>query len=272
MAPEAAASTPEQERTSAGRRLASGVARGVADGFAGALFRAFGHLLRQNDSARTRLAMFAGRRVRFGVDARGARAGPILTARVTEDGLLERLADGDEPADAEMFLRPSAGAAFALLRDGPRGLSSHLRLDGEVMLAAALGEVAAQLRWDVEEDLSRVTGDVVARRLGRGVESLRDAMRDVRSRLESSAGRYLARDTGQLVGRVQLDALRAGIDALHERLSRLEAPEAHGEAEAQARNATGPAPLPQLRPPLELPRLDFDPHGPGAAPREGESG
>ncbi len=262
-------SGPESGRpgpfATAGRRL--------GDGGAAAIFRAFAHLLRQNDWARTKLAMFADRTVWIGVEAPSWAAGPAphVLARVTPQGLLEAIetgkhgsADEQAPADVQMMLRPSMGAAIALLRAGPRGLAPHLRLDGDVMLAAALGEVAEQIRWDVEEDLSRFTGDVVARRIGRGVESARDAFRDLRTRIESSTGRHLAGESGQLVGRARLDSFRSAIDTLEARVSRLEAPT------AVQRDTPYPV-APQLLAPLELPQLDFDPEAPKPPPAAGDA-
>jgi len=204
------------------------VARRLVDGGAAALVSAFVHLLRQNDWARAKLAMFAGRVVRIGVDA-PALSGlppPQLLARIGEDGLLELVpwpSDGEPEVAVDMLLRPSVDAAFALLRDGPRALSPHLRIDGEVMLAGALGEIAQHLRWDAEEDLSRMTGDALARRVGGAVESGRTAALDLRSRLESSAIGYLAGDGGQLVAGGKLAALRAGLDGLEDRVARIEA-------------------------------------------------
>jgi ubiquinone biosynthesis protein UbiJ len=198
------------------------------DGAAATLVAAFDHVLRQNDWARTRLAMFAGRIVRIGVDA-PALPGlppPQLLARVVEGGLLEQLPwrsdDESEPEVAvHMLLRPSVDAAFAFLRGGPKALSPHLRIEGEVMLAGALGEIARELRWDAEEDLSRITGDTLARRIGGGIDSARATARDLRARLASSAVAHLAGDAGQLVARGELAALRARLDELEDRIDRL---------------------------------------------------
>ncbi|HQY27156.1 MAG TPA: hypothetical protein PK956_03970 [Burkholderiaceae bacterium] len=203
------------------------VARRLVDGGAAALVSALVHLLGQNDWARAKLAMFVGRVVRIGVDA-PALAGlppPQLLARIVDGGLLELVpwpSDGEPEVAVNMLLRPSVDAAFALLRDGPGALSPHLRIDGEVMLAGALGEIARHLRWDVEEDLSRIAGDALARRIGGAVESGRTTALDVRSRLESSAIGYLAGDGGQLIAGGRLAALRAGIDGLEDRVARLE--------------------------------------------------
>ena len=203
------------------------VARRLADGGAAALVSALVHLLRQNDWARAKLAMFVGRVVRIGVDA-PALPGlppPQLLARIAEGGLLELVpwpSDGEPEVAVDMLLRPSVDAAFALLREGPAALSPHLRIDGEVMLAGALGEIARHLRWDAEEDLSRISGDALARRVGGAVESGRATALDLRSRLESSAIGYLAGDGGQLVASGNLAALRAGLDGLEDRVARLE--------------------------------------------------
>jgi ubiquinone biosynthesis protein UbiJ len=203
------------------------VARRLVDGGAAALVSALVHLLGQNDWARAKLAMFVGRVVRIGVDA-PALAGlppPQLLARIVDGGLLELVpwpSDGEPEVAVNMLLRPSVDAAFALLRDGPGALSPHLRIDGEVMLAGALGEIARHLRWDVEEDLSRIAGDALARRIGGAVESGRTTALDLRSRLESSAIGYLAGDGGQLIAGGRLAALRAGIDGLENRVARLE--------------------------------------------------
>lgn len=226
--------TPEQPDQASGAAgpaaapVAPWFARRLVDGGAAMTVAALDHVLRQNDWARTKLSMFVGRIVRIGVDA-PALPGlppPQLLARIVEGGLLELMPwpDEGEPAIAvHMLLRPSVDAAFALLREGPKALSPHLRIDGEVMLAGALGEIARHLRWDVEEDLSRLTGDALARRIGRGVEAGRSAAQDLRSRIGSSAVGHLAGDGGHLVARGELAALDDALDALESRVGRLEA-------------------------------------------------
>ncbi|ODS97039.1 MAG: hypothetical protein ABS56_10630 [Lautropia sp. SCN 69-89] len=204
------------------------LARRLADGGASALLAALDHLLRQHDWARARLAGFAGRIVRVGVEAAPLPGlpPPQLLARILDDGRLELLPwpdEGEPEAAVRMLLRPSVDAAFALLREGPRALTPHLRIEGEAALAEALGEIARQLRWDVEEDLSRVVGDVLARRIGTGVESGRAAARDLRMRVESSAVAHLAGDGHHLVARGELAALGAALDALEARIARIEA-------------------------------------------------
>lgn len=204
------------------------IARRLVDGGASALVGALDHVLRQNDWARAKLAPFAGRLLRIGVDA-PALPGlppPQLLARIIDGGTLELVPwprETDPDIAVHMLLRPSIDAAFALLREGPMALSPHLRIEGEVMLAGALGEIARQLRWDVEEDLSRITGDALARRIGGAADAGRTAARDLRARVESAAIAHMAGDGGHLVARSELTALRVALDGLDRRIARLEA-------------------------------------------------
>lgn len=219
------------------------IAQRLAGGGASAFVGAFNHLLRQNDWARARLAPFAGQRVAIRLEKPSlARiAPPRVPAQITGEGLLDisrearasGAASAPAPAEAqagdalhfavEIHVRAAFSAAGALLREDTQGMAPWLRIEGEAMLAAALSEVAERMRWDPEEDLSRITGDVVAHRIGRGVGAARDAMRGLRDRVAGSAGRRFAAASGTLVSRDELESLRATLDALEARLSSAEA-------------------------------------------------
>src|SRR5690606_33463162 len=103
------------------------------------------------------------------------------------------------------------------------------RLEGDVMLAAALGELAQHLRWDMAEDLSRFTGDVAAQRIAGAVDAAAGALRDAGGRLQSNAVRYLSVESGQLVDRATLSVFASQLDGLERRLdalsSRLRSPQ-----------------------------------------------
>lgn len=214
-------------------RAAQALLRRLGDGGGAALIAALDHLLAQNDWARGKLAPFAGRLLRVGVDLRPLPGlpPPQLLARIVEGGLLERLPAAMQPGQpgeaheepaVRMLLKPSTDAAFAMLREGPRGLSRHLRIEGDAMLAAVLGEVAAHLRWDIEEDASRLLGDALAHRLGRGASALRDSAGDLRRRAESAAAGMLAGENALLLPRTRFDTMRGALDVLEARLAALE--------------------------------------------------
>lgn len=179
---------------------------------------ALNHVLAQQGWARDRLRAHAGRTVRMVVVSP---LGPVSAgARIAGDGTLE-VAGVDAPT-VTLTLTPSIDALFGLLREGPRGLTGALKVDGDVMVAAAVGEVAQHLRWDVEEDLSRVFGDRVAHRVG---EAARDGARqadDLRGRVETGVRQYLVQEDRQLVGREDMRTLSDALRELDAAVGRLE--------------------------------------------------
>jgi ubiquinone biosynthesis protein UbiJ len=181
------------------------------------------HVLHQQAWARDKLRMHAGRTVRVGVDAAppAGLPAPELLATIDATGALRPAEPGATPS-ATLLVKPSVDALFAMVRDGPRGLSRHLRVDGDVMLAATLGELAQHLRWDAEEDLSRVVGDVIAHRIAGLGRAGVDRVRELGERLGSTAVQFAARDDQPLATRRDLGALREGIAAADLRMQALE--------------------------------------------------
>jgi ubiquinone biosynthesis protein UbiJ len=180
---------------------------------------AINHVLRQQAWARDRLRPHAGRSVRMVVKLP---FGPVSAdSRIAADGTLELAAAADAPT-VTLTLEPRLSSALAALRDGAKGLSGGLHVEGDVMVAAAVGEVAQFLRWDAEEDLSHLVGDRLAHRVG---ETLRQGAAQSRMAVErasSGVRQFLVDDGRQLVERSELQALDASLEALDRRLTALE--------------------------------------------------
>jgi ubiquinone biosynthesis protein UbiJ len=181
------------------------------------------HVLHQQAWAREKLRMHVGRTVRVGLDVAppAGLPAPELLATIDSTGALRPAEPGARPS-ATLLLQPSVDAMFAMMRDGPQGLSRHLRVDGDVMLAATLGELAQHLRWDAEEDLSRLVGDVIAHRLAGFSRAGVARVREIGERLGSTATQFAARDDQPLATRRGLDSLREGIAAADQQLQALE--------------------------------------------------
>lgn len=180
---------------------------------------ALNHVLLQQDWARDRLSAHAGRSVRMTVVTP---LGPVASdARIADDGTLEATTAA-EPA-VTLTLTPSIDALFGLLDKGPQGLGGALKVDGDVMLAAAVGEVAQHLRWDVEEDLSRVFGDRAAHRMGEAARAGAGQAAELRGRVESGVRQFLVDEDRQLVARTDMAALTGAIASLESVIDRLEA-------------------------------------------------
>jgi ubiquinone biosynthesis protein UbiJ len=94
-------------------------------------------------------------------------------------------------------------------------------MEGDVMLAGALGDIVRHLRWDPTEDLSRYTGDIAAERITGLARRAVGAVFDAGKRVESNAAHYLSVESGQLVDEASLEMLAAQIDALERRVDAL---------------------------------------------------
>jgi len=87
----------------------------------------------------------------------------------TPAGLLD-LADVD--AQPDLTLTVTDESPFALLQAVLRGDKPSVRIAGDVQLAAEVNWLAEHVRWDLEEDLSRIIGDVPAHTLSQMASAL----------------------------------------------------------------------------------------------------
>lgn len=174
------------------------------------------HLLRDAAWARSRLAPFAGRRVRVLL--------PLVASpwcfdfSIDETGLLAA-ADITE-ADVEIEL-PADTPLRALL--GREDLLKRVQLRGSADLAEALSFVLPRLRWDIEEDLSRLVGDIAAHRLAQGARDLAAWQRQSAQRLVQNLSEYLTEEQPMLAKRSELASFSAEVAHLASALEQLEA-------------------------------------------------
>jgi ubiquinone biosynthesis accessory factor UbiJ len=115
------------------------------------------------------------------------------------------------------FLRlvgPSPEAAF-------RGGSVHIQGDAEV--AQAFSELLKQARPDVEEELSRVIGDVAAHQVGNIARSALSFARRASETLHQNVAEYLQEESRDLPSRTEADEFIAGVDKLRDDADRLAA-------------------------------------------------
>jgi ubiquinone biosynthesis accessory factor UbiJ len=170
------------------------------------------HLLRGAGWARDALKRFSGRTARFEVfpfalsltvldsgevAAADPAAAPAVTARLTP-GIMLRIAVRDDTAWQDV------------------------EIAGDTDFASAIHHVARNLRWDVEEDLSRVFGDVVAHRMA---ETGRTLDRWGAQALENTGrafAEYWTEEQPLIAGRRDLDEFNRAVDALRDDVARLE--------------------------------------------------
>ncbi|MFT3719951.1 SCP2 sterol-binding domain-containing protein [Pseudorhodoferax sp.] len=126
------------------------------------------HVLMQEEQAMERLARHAGRAVRFQWRQY------TLHLQATPAGLLD-LADALAVPDLTLTVAEDSPAALA--RGALRGEKPGIRIEGDVQLAADVNWLIEHVRWDIEEDLSRLIGDAPAHALGQAGRAASAALR-----------------------------------------------------------------------------------------------
>jgi ubiquinone biosynthesis protein UbiJ len=181
---------------------------------------AVNHLLEREPWAREKLAPFSGRTLRV------LMPGGALVLEVASGGFLvvskdggTGTRDGADPADYSEVTVPF-GALIDYMVDPSR--ADPTRIAGEPQLAETVRFLAAHLRWDAEDDLARVLGDVAAHRILHLVRTLRAFPREAMPRLLEGIAEYLSEEKQFLTGRPSLEVLTADIAALDRAADALE--------------------------------------------------
>jgi ubiquinone biosynthesis accessory factor UbiJ len=169
-------------------------------------------LLRQNSWALQRLAPFAGKTLR--VDSFPF----TLLLGVGADGVAVAAPPGQAP-DVTVRLTPGI-----LLRLAARDATvwNDIAVDGDAPFAAALSGIARNLRWDVEEDLSRMFGDIAAHRIVQTGRKLDLWARQGADNLARSFTEYWTEEQPLLARRADVDEFNRAVDTLRDDVARLE--------------------------------------------------
>jgi ubiquinone biosynthesis accessory factor UbiJ len=170
------------------------------------------HLLRAASWARDSLKPFVGRTARIEVV-------PLaLALTVVESGEIMPASVGAAPA---VTLRLTPGI---LLRLAARDESAwrEIEIAGDTDFAAAIHHVARNLRWDVEEDLSRVFGDIAAHRMAETGRTLRRWGEQAADNTARSFAEYWTEEQPLIAARHDLDAFGRAVDQLRDDAARLE--------------------------------------------------
>jgi ubiquinone biosynthesis protein UbiJ len=184
--------------------------------------RAFNALLRREDWARYRLSPHAGKSLRFTLSAWS------FDVTISSDGEL-RLSDPAVVPDVSISLPQGRHTElWTLWREGRlRDVSSILHLEGDAGLVQVVAELARDLRWDIEDELSHIVGDIAALRVLGSMRALSEGVRGAARHGRENIAEYLGEESGLLVQRreftawqTQVEGLSARLDGLDRRLAR----------------------------------------------------
>ena len=174
---------------------------------------ALNHLLKGQGWARECLRPFAGKGVVF-------RLAPLPDLRllILDSGLVD-VASPDASADLTVTVQPGA-VPHLLARD--EAAMAQVDLAGPVDLASTVQLLFRDLAWDAEEDLSKIFGDILARRMVGTARDLLAWQKDAASRLAQNFAEYLTNEWPLLAHAQEAISLRHSLEALNEDCMRLE--------------------------------------------------
>lgn len=171
------------------------------------------HVLGQEAWARIRLQRFSSKLLHV-------RAGLVdLRLLIDEQGLLKAGRNADTPADLRLDI--PAGAWPTLMRRDSSAMNA-VKISGDTDLAEAVQFIFLNMRWNIEEDLSRVVGDVAAHRIVNGSRAFLDWQREAAQRLGENFSEYWREEAGLLAPRSEVNRYVADVEELRDAVARLE--------------------------------------------------
>ena len=188
-----------------------GAGAGIASLFTPPLVAAVNHVLKSASWARAQLKPFAGKTVRFQV------APFAFSLEIRESGEVGESAKID--ADATFTLTPGIALRIAA---GDQNAWREVAAQGDTALAREILVIAQNLRWDAEEDLSRVFGDIAAHRMVQTANELKRWQRDTAGSFARSAAAYWTEEQPLIATRQDVESFVRDVDALRDDVARIE--------------------------------------------------
>lgn len=170
------------------------------------------HLLAQDAWARTQLAAHAGKIARLD-------AGLLtLDWQVTAEGMFKAAEAGAAP---HVVIRVKLADVPLILQNRERAVS-YVRIEGDADFANTISRLSESLKWEAEEDLGRVVGDIAAYRI---VSTTKSALAGIRTRgqaLQENIAEYFLEENPMLLRPQSVADFGRDVSKLRDDIERLE--------------------------------------------------
>lgn len=170
------------------------------------------HVLRGAGWARDELKRFSGKAARIEV------APFAIMLTVLDSGEVVPAAAGTDPVTT-MRLTPALMLRLCA-RDDPAW--REVDISGDTDFAAAVHDVARNIRWDIEEDLSRVVGDVAAHRVAETGRVIRRWGEQALENTGRSFAEYWTEEQPLVASTRDVEEFCRSVDGLRDDAARLE--------------------------------------------------
>ncbi len=173
---------------------------------------ALNHLLQQNRWALSRLARFAGKTVRFNIS-------PFSFAwTILPDGSLQIASPA---SSADVVCNISSSLLPRLMLHDERA-HAEISTEGDAALLTEIFFLSRNLRWDTAEDLSLLTGDVIAERIVSAARNTQHHLMTAAGNFSHAAAEYWTEEHPVLTKPRHISTFVCQVDELRDDLARLE--------------------------------------------------
>lgn len=148
---------------------------------------------------------------------------PLEVRASIEAGQLRLSQDADDPADATVAGTPLMLLALLGRDPAQRMRSGSVSIAGDAEIAQQFQELMQAARPDLEEELSRLVGDVTAHQLGNLARSVASWGEKSAATVAQNVSEYLREESRDLITRTEADEFLAAVDDVRDAADRLEA-------------------------------------------------
>lgn len=146
-------------------------------------------MLAQEQWARGKLAEHAGKTARFDAVVL------VLDLQVTADGMLAMPEDDAVP---QVTIRVKPGDLPLILQNRERGFS-YVTVEGDADFANTISQISQSLRWEAEDDLSKLVGDIAAVKLVAGAKAVLRTVKTTHQKLAENLAEYFLEENPMLI-------------------------------------------------------------------------
>ena len=170
------------------------------------------HLISQNSWASNLLLPFAGKSIQINVSF-------ISTSLVIlENGNLAIAGETNVP-DATVTIPPSLLLRL-LAKD--EAANRQINIEGDTHLAAELAKVFSNMRWDYEDDLSNLIGDIPAIKIGTFARDAANTVKETSVNLAEMLSEYWQEEMPLIAKKRHVEQFNAEVDTLGADVARFE--------------------------------------------------
>jgi ubiquinone biosynthesis protein UbiJ len=170
------------------------------------------HLIAQNSWANAILQPFAGKSVQFNI-------GFITSSLVIlENGNLAIAGETNIP-DATVTIPPSL---ILRLFAKDEAAKRQIIIEGDTHLAAELAKVFANMRWDYEDDLSNLIGDIPANKIGNFGRRTANSLKESSLNIAEMLSEYWQEEMPVIAKKRHIERFNSEVDTLRADVERVE--------------------------------------------------